>query len=367
MPLQCDDGYVWLLPRSCTPFNPLVVNWSHKPLPHLLDCMYHNLDHDFKSWPMIDAETQRPAPVLIDVVNAPANRSQPLVSVVHPFVSTSEDFLKNRREFFTSSMVQWHAQTYANLEYVVVYHADDDATAAVINSIAAKLESPSRRIKHVTVRNASMMLGEVRNIAIEAASGVYVATWDDDNMIHPLRIAAQVLALQCSGKKAVMLDMFIEHWNKVAGDKSFLSMRSNKIQTVLGERSVMLNCYASDLRLREDMKCKIFLESASPRLVVLIHAPWLYVYVKNGKNITPERDFQLKLHQAASYGAAKDTSDTVHRRLTQSLAQLRGDPWGGLNTSIWPPTRELEVTRCGVDKNNMTELRWEDSPSYYLP
>lgn len=376
--LACADGFVWMLPRSCAPFEwyPPVKHVTHNPSLHMdvttqvpFDCVFRGVH--LARWPAIDAQTRRPAPVLLDVKNLPVDRSQPLVSALHAFVSTSADFLNARRKFITSSMAQWNAQRYGNLEYVIVYHRDDAETARLVSEIAAKFETPAdtRRVTHVTVDDASMPLGKVRNIAVDAASGVYVVTWDDDNMMHPLRIASQVLALQCSGKKAVMLDDFTEHWTKAAGDQTFLSKRTGKIQTILAERSVMVNCYNPSLRVGEDVPCRVKLVTASPRITVLIHAPWLYVYVKHGSNVSPMSWFSRhRTSDARSSGANVTISEAVHRRLESSLEQILRTPHGGLDISTWPSTRELENTRCGDTATQSERERfWKESRAYFSP
>ena len=328
--LKCDDGFLWLLPRSCTPI--FKFNWSREvhrkvQLETRTDCVYRDRVNDFESWPVLDPKSRRAAPVLLDIGSYKHDGPLPLVSALHPFVSTDSNFLKARRKFITSSIAQWNAQRYNNLEYVIVYHVNDNVTAAIVRGVAAKVKGPTRRIKHVTVSNVNMALGEVRNVAIEAAIGEYVATWDDDNVIHPLRIASQVLALQCSGKKAVMLDSTIEHWTEKAGNRTFLSSRKAKVQTVLAERTLMKNCYTNNKRRGEDTDCVRFLTSASPRVVVLLHAPWLYVYVRHENNITPDSHFRSQpgLSVRAS-GANGSISTAVHRRLVAFMEKLSVDP-----------------------------------------
>ena len=364
--LKCDDGFLWLLPRSCTPIFEYNLHILHE-IP--TDCVYRDRVNDFESWPVLDPKSRRAAPVLLDIGSYNHDGPQPLVSALHPFVSTDDSFLKARRKFITSSIAQWNAQRYGNLEYVIVYHVDDTVTAAIVRDIATKVDGPTRRIKHVTVSNASMALGEVRNVAIEAATGVYVVTWDDDNVIHPLRIASQVLALQCSGKKAVMLDSTIEHWTENTGNRTFLSNRNQKIQTVLAERALMKNCYANNKRRGEDTGCSRFLTSASPRVVVLIHAPWLYVYVKHGDNISPDSWFSRHPGSSArSSGANVSISTAVHRRLTSFIENLSINPWDGLDLSSWPSTREIERTRCNVDSTQDEQDRfWNESHPYFSP
>jgi hypothetical protein len=343
----CDDGFVWLLPRSCTPFSAT----SKRAKPHhpsQLNCVYHDRANDLVKWPVFDKETNSAPPVLVDVANAPADRPQPLVSALHPFVSSSKSFLEHRRRFINGSMAQWNAQHYANLEYVIVYHRDDQETAAIVREVARIFESSTRRITQVTVDDATMALGEVRNIAINASSGTYVATWDDDNMVHPLRIAAQVLALQCSGKSVVMLDQFIEHWTKRVGGVSFVSHRGPKIQTLLAERDSMIGCYDPALSRGEDTRCLKRFKFTHPahRMLVLMHAPWLYIYVSHGNNLTPTKVFGRHMIDSPAKGNIFNISEVAHLRLANSLAKLAIDPHAGLDVSAWPSMRELNFSHC---------------------
>jgi glycosyltransferase involved in cell wall biosynthesis len=54
-------------------------------------------------------------------------------------------------------------------------------------------------------------LGELRNVALEACAGDYVAQWDDDEWYHPERLATQVEALERDRLDAVVLDWTLMH------------------------------------------------------------------------------------------------------------------------------------------------------------
>ena len=339
---------------------------------HSSSCVYSDPINDLARWPELDTRTSRAAPVLVDVANAAANRLQPLVSAIHPCVSQDESFLVVRRKLIAGAMALWSAQHYDNLEYVIVYRSDDVETARVVRGVAEKLSRPGRRITPVTVNGTSMTLGEVRNHAIAAASGDYVTTWDDDDLHHPLRIAASVLALQCSGKNAVLMDTFMGHWATGAKeDGTFLfARRSNKMCTLLAARSVMTNCY-SKVATGEDWYCGMqVLAKASPSIIVTLHAPWLYYYVRHGDNVTPKKAFD-NYRANSLQGINADTAIVekhVHNRVAEIRAQLASNPLdGALNLSllsVWPSARDCERTRCGP-KNDKT--RSPDDLAYFAP
>lgn len=55
--------------------------------------------------------------------------------------------------------------------------------------------APDPRIKHIILPQR-FTLGDMRNFGVAASSGDMIAPWDDDDISHPDRLAAQVCALQ---------------------------------------------------------------------------------------------------------------------------------------------------------------------------
>lgn len=101
--------------------------------------------------------------------------SQPLVSAI---VTT-----KNRAALLPRALESVFAQTYPNIELVVVDDGSTDDTQQVIEDFSK--EHPILIIRN----NDSMGAPGARNQGIEAASGEFVAGLDDDDEWHPERIS----------------------------------------------------------------------------------------------------------------------------------------------------------------------------------
>lgn len=95
------------------------------------------------------------------------------------------------------------AQRHPHRELIVVYEDDDPATESVVFESSSRLGDC---IKPVRVgAHPKLTLGELRNIAVEAARGEYICQWDDDDWYHNERIVRQLLAIRNSARNACLL------------------------------------------------------------------------------------------------------------------------------------------------------------------
>jgi len=99
---------------------------------------------------------------------------QPLVSVIIP--------TRNRAELLERALNSVFEQTYGNLEIVVVDDASDDDTPALIKKLGKK--HPIKDVRNNTAAGAAAS----RNIAVQIASGEFIAGLDDDDFWRPKRI-----------------------------------------------------------------------------------------------------------------------------------------------------------------------------------
>src|SRR5690606_5146342 len=90
----------------------------------------------------------------------------------------------------------FQAQTWAARELVIVDDAPDPALAETVR----RLGDPA--IRHIRLPPEGRTLGELRNLAIDAARGPFVCQWDDDDLYDPLRIEYQMRALAMTGTDA---------------------------------------------------------------------------------------------------------------------------------------------------------------------
>jgi glycosyltransferase involved in cell wall biosynthesis len=110
----------------------------------------------------------------------------PLVSVIIPAYN-AERYLG-----FTLASVQ--AQTYRNLEILVVDDGSKDSTVRIIEETART----DNRIRLIRQKNLGVAVA--RNTALAQSQGEFVAPLDADDIWHPQNLALQVAALQKAGQ-----------------------------------------------------------------------------------------------------------------------------------------------------------------------
>ena len=92
---------------------------------------------------------------------------------------------KDRRRWIPRALGCWQAQTYPQLELVVLDNGAD--------AIKDLLPTDPRII--YTRAGQGMKLGMLRNLACQLATGEFIAHWDDDDWYAPDRIEKQVQAI----------------------------------------------------------------------------------------------------------------------------------------------------------------------------
>jgi glycosyltransferase involved in cell wall biosynthesis len=113
-----------------------------------------------------------------------------LVSVIIP--------AHNAQRFLPMTLAYARAQTYKDLEIIVV---DDGSTDSTLE-IAEEAAKADHRVRVVYQRNAGV--AAARNRGIVEAHGDYVAPLDADDIWHPRNIALQVEALKAAGPDAAL-------------------------------------------------------------------------------------------------------------------------------------------------------------------
>lgn len=95
-------------------------------------------------------------------------------------------------------------QTYPHRELVVVDDGAEDLSEVL-------REVPPAELRYVRLpAQPENVLGALRNVALDAATGAYLVQWDDDDWYHPERIARQVAVLE-AGADACTLAASLMH------------------------------------------------------------------------------------------------------------------------------------------------------------
>jgi glycosyltransferase involved in cell wall biosynthesis len=95
----------------------------------------------------------------------------------------------DRRRFVRRALLCYRRQTYPHRELVIV----DDGREPLDDLLTGF--APGEVLYHRLARNPGNVLGRLRNISLELATGDLCANWDDDDWYHPDRLAVQVAAL----------------------------------------------------------------------------------------------------------------------------------------------------------------------------
>jgi glycosyltransferase involved in cell wall biosynthesis len=115
------------------------------------------------------------------------NLDKPLVSVVVP----AFDAAANIRQALNSVL----AQTYQEIEVIVVDDGSSDATSSIVEEFVA------RDARFQLIRQSNAGVGAARNTAIRKARGKYIAPMDADDFWFPEKLAKQVACMERSGHK----------------------------------------------------------------------------------------------------------------------------------------------------------------------
>jgi glycosyltransferase involved in cell wall biosynthesis len=163
------------------------------------------------------------------------------------------------------------AQTYPDRELVVLYPPDDRVTGHYL----AGLGDPSIRPVEVP---AGLTPGTLRNLAVEAARGHYVALWDDDDWHAPTRLAEQIAAGARAGRQGCVLLRLMLYDETT--HSAFLSARRTWEGTLVAERSVLPPF--PDLARGSDTP--VITRLMEEQKLVALDRPGLYTYVYHGTN-----------------------------------------------------------------------------------
>lgn len=117
--------------------------------------------------------------------NLRAAPARPLVSVIVPAY--------NAEAFIHQTLVSILAQTYQNIEVIVVDDGSRDRTNRIVKSVAKNDD------RIVLLRQSNKGVAAARNLAIEKSSGEFIAPIDADDVWHPEKVEKQVRCMVQAG------------------------------------------------------------------------------------------------------------------------------------------------------------------------
>jgi hypothetical protein len=223
----------------------------------------------------------------------------------------------NRVHFLRRSIQCFLNQTYPDRELVIVYQSDDEATRQFL----AELHEPQIRPLEVPAL-PRLLLGSLRNIARQAGTGKYVATWDDDDWCGPTRLAEQMRAIRDTGKRGCVLARLTMY--DYLTNRAYISDVRPWEQSILVERAVLPpypdvakseDTPGVDELVRQGQLC--FLDQSE-----------LYIYTRHGKNTCDRRYWEYNLSRSRPLGQYTSAELRallgIHGGTFEQLQNLRG-------------------------------------------
>jgi glycosyltransferase involved in cell wall biosynthesis len=142
-------------------------------------------------------------------------------------------------------------------------------------------------------------LGALRNLSLAEARGELWCQWDDDDLYHPERLAAQQVAMAERGAASVLLAEVMQF---STADRSLCLTNWRATEaggfpgSIMCRRDVALRY--PEARLGEDSAA---LRQLGPDNLpaLLAEQPWLYVYVTHGGNSWPAEHHQMLRQELA--------------------------------------------------------------------
>lgn len=195
-------------------------------------------------------------------------------------------------------------QTYPQRELVIL---DDGPTETLAGYVKA-LANPQIRLIRLPPTNQS--LGELRNVAVDAASGDLVCQWDDDDLYDPDRLRWQVATIATTSTAAC----FLERWTMVWSDGPRIGLSTRRIWegSMVADRSSMARYPA--IRRGEDSAVTDQIVQRSR--VALLDRPDLYTYLVHGSNTFPPSHFDAHWNSATQqFTDATAALSTLNRRV----------------------------------------------------
>ncbi|MDZ7839253.1 MAG: glycosyltransferase family A protein [Gammaproteobacteria bacterium] len=188
-----------------------------------------------------------------------------------------------RLEELARSVRCFARQTHPERELVVVH----DGADAFDRDLRSLLEHfPTERI-HIERAAPGTSLGALRNLSLRHARGGLVCQWDDDDLYHPGRLAAQYGRLVETGADFCFLTDQL-HWFQNTGeffwdDWNVEPWPMNLIQGTLLGRHALMPAYP-DLGRGEDTPVLQALFESGAKLTGLGGRGCLYIYTYSGNN-----------------------------------------------------------------------------------
>lgn len=205
---------------------------------------------------------------------------------------------RNRVPMLRRAVACFQRQTYAARELVIVYESDDLATRQFVLTL-----SDPKIITLEVGASPRLPLGGLRNLAVRACRGSYIAQWDDDDWYAPLRLEVQMQVLHSTGRAGCVLTRWtlydtVTRTAMVSGERPW--------EGSLVARRDSVPAYAEVSKQEDTPVMERMLQGNQ---LAGVNRPDLYVYVYHGENTWERSHWDTVI---APFGQALTPEDTRH-------------------------------------------------------
>jgi glycosyltransferase involved in cell wall biosynthesis len=198
----------------------------------------------------------------------------------------------------------YQRQRYSDRELIVISARPDAEVAELI----LELGDPS--IRFIAAPNIERV-GEMRNAAIEAATGDLISVWDDDDLSHPMRLEWQYSAMTAMDADACVLARVLLWWPQRR--RLAVSIRRVWENTLLARRGAM-PAYSKQVRGSDTEVMRALVAKSAQ--ITMLDTPDAYLYIAHGGNLWGDDHFELLFANAIEIAAAE--YDEMIERLSHS-------------------------------------------------
>jgi len=188
-------------------------------------------------------------------------------------------------------------QTYKNKELIIV----PDCDVKNLDNLKRHLDNyKDENIKLVELKE-KLMLGSLRNVSIDNASGEYCIQWDDDDLYHERRIEMQYQEIISGDYDYCLLKNFMMYFYNtylLSINRWYDDKLGGQPPSILFKKDI--NFRYPKIPLHEDIA---IVERTDLKRCILDDKPYLYIYTYHGNNCY---DYQ---HYLSLYSATKMTFD----------------------------------------------------------
>lgn len=196
---------------------------------------------------------------------------------------------QNRVPMLRRAVACFQAQSYAARELLIVYRSNDHVTRDYVASL------DDARIRGVEApADGQIQVGGLRNIAVAASRGEYVATWDDDDWSAPERLQLQMETIREHQRPACVLHRCQIY--DMATLRAFISTPYMWQMSMVCKRSVLPE-YPNQMRGEDRHVVDLLLHSHQ---LIQLERPDLYIYVYHGANTCGRAHFKRSVFAGAS-------------------------------------------------------------------